>query len=185
MEDKAEAYINEEVLPSVDKYLSYATQEFMKENKLAVESGIKVELAEQFLGGLTGLAEQFNVKVPEGRDDYITEMEAKMDKLQARFDSVLEEKAQVEQDLKEHKMSQIVDSKVVDLTESQKEKFFRVAAKVTFQDETQYAQAIDGLYESYFPAEGKSKLDEQTQMISESKEEGHRDSYLDMIFKQI
>lgn len=182
-EAKAEQYINEEVLPSVDKYASYAVSEFMKENKLAVESGIKVELAEQFLGGLTGLAEQFNVKVPEGRDDYITEMEAKFEKLQSRFDAILSEKALVEQDLKEHKMGQIVDSVVVDLTESQKEKFFKVAAKVNFEDEAQYKAAVDSLFESYFPVEGdKQSLTEKTEEKT-SVNESKQDSYLDLIFK--
>lgn len=157
-ENKADQYITEHVMPMVEKYLDYSVSEFMIENKLSVESGTKVDLAEQFLSGLSGAAQAFNVTVPEGKDDYITEMEASLQSMQDRFDRVLSENAALEQEITTGKMSDIVDAKVSDLTESQKEKFFRVASKVTFQDEEQYAASIDDLYESYFPTSGGSKL---------------------------
>jgi len=159
-EEKTEQYIQEEVMPMVEKYLDYSVKEFMTENKLAIESGTKVQLAEQFLTGLTGIAESFNVEVPEGKDDYIAEMEQKVDAMQKRFDKVLDEKTALEQELVESKMASIIDEKIEDLTESQKEKFFKVAAKVKFQDEAQYKASIDELFESYFPVEGGDLLKE-------------------------
>lgn len=174
-QELADKYINEEVMPMVEKYLDYSVKEFMAENKLAVESGTKVELAEQFLTGLSGIAESFNVQVPEGKEDYIAEMEQKLEAANARFDKVLDEKAAVEQELVEVKMAEIVDEKVEDLTESQKEKFFRVASKVKFQNEEQYKSSIDELFESYFPTEGGDFLAESQEGIETRVEESKTD----------
>lgn len=189
METKTQEYLDEEVMPMVEKYLDYATGEFLKENKLAVESGTKVELAEQFLTGMVGIAESFNVSVPEGKDDYITEMETKVSKLQERFDRALDEKAQLEQEITESKMAGIVDSKVKDLTESQKEKFFKVASKVKFQDEDQYASSINELYESYFPTEQEDFLTEQQEEEKLNEEKLHKpegkDDWLSQIMSRV
>ena len=182
MEEKTEAYIQEEVIPMVEKYLDYSVKEFMTENQLAVESGTKVALAEQFLSGMSQIAEQFNVVVPEGKDDYITEMQTKLDAMEARFDAVLSEKAELEQELTESKMVTIVDAKVADLTESQKEKFYATAAKVSFKSEDQYKAAIDELFESYFPAKGEQlKEDVQPEVITEQKGSTYFDQLLSRI----
>jgi len=160
----------------------------MTENQLAVESGTKVELAEQFLTGLTGIAENFNVQVPEGKEDYITEMEQKVEDLQQRFDKVLDEKAELEQELVESKMSDIVDERVKDLTESQKEKFFKVASKVKFQDEEQYAASINELYESYFPTEGGEFLKEEQEeqhRVDEDKKPTGQESWVDQLLSRV
>lgn len=187
-EQLAEQYIEQEVMPMVEKYLDYSVKEFMTENQLAVESGTKVELAEQFLTGLTGIAENFNVQVPEGKEDYITEMEQKVEALQQRFDKVLDEKAELEQELVEDKMADIVDEKVKDLTESQKEKFFKVASKVKFQDEEQYATSINELYESYFPTEGGEFLTEKQEeqhRVDEAKKPTGQESWVDQLLSRV
>lgn len=172
METKTQEYIESEVIPMVEKYLDYSVGEFMTENKLAVESGTKVQLAEQFLTGLTGIAESFNVQVPEGQDDYIKEVERKLEEAQDRFDKALDQNAELQEQLQEVKKSDIVDSKVVDLTESQKEKFFKVASKVRFQDEEQYKEAIDELFESYFPTEERKHSDEPlTKQLDEQEQD--------------
>lgn len=188
METKTEEYIEKEVMPMVEKYLDYATGEFMTENKIAIESGTKVELAEQFLSGMVGVAEGFNVKVPEGKDDYITEMQTKMEKLQSRFDAVLDEKAQLEQEITEGKMSDIVDETIKDLTESQKEKFQKVASKVKFQDEEQYKASINDLYESYFPTEGGDFLNEKQEEekeLNEGKQEEPKTDWLSTVMSRV
>lgn len=187
-EQLAEQYIEQEVMPMVEKYLDYSVKEFMNENQLAVESGTKVELAEQFLTGLTGIAENFNVQVPEGKEDYITEMEEKLEAMQQRFDKVLDEKAELEQELVESKMADIVDEKVKDLTESQKEKFFKVASKVKFQDEEQYAASINELYESYFPTEGGDFLNEEQEeqhRIDESKKPSDQMTWTEQLLSRV
>lgn len=187
-EEKAEQYIEQEVMPMVEKYLDYSVKEFMNENRIAIESGTKVQLAEQFLTGLTGVAESFNVEVPKGKDDYISEVEERLDTMQKRFDALLDEKTELEQEITETKMADIVDDKVVDLTESQKEKFFKVAAKVKFQDEAQYKASIDELFESYFPTEGGDLLNEssyKTERNPLNEQEGRNKTWADQLFDKI
>lgn len=169
MESKADDYIAEEVVPMIEKYMDYATQEFMKENQLAVESGVKVELAESFLGGLSNIAEQFNVEVPAGKDDYLTEMESKMEDLQKRFDSVLDEKNELQEQIVAGKKKSIIESKTSTLTESQKEEFAKTAKKVSFHSEDQFERAVEDLFESYFPASGKD--DQESETITEKLDE--------------
>lgn len=187
MEDKTQQYLEEEVMPMVEKYLDYATGEFMKENKIAVESGTKVELAEQFLTGMVGIAESFNVKVPEGQDDYIKEMQDKVDAIQARFDTVLEEKNSLEDQIKQDKMDRIIEAKAKDLTESQKEKFEKVAQRVKFQDEEQFVSSIDELYESYFPAQSVKEegLEELKEEQEQPEKPATKASWEEQLFNQI
>lgn len=151
-EEKMDEYLKSEVMPVVEKYLDYSTTEFMKENKLSVDSGIKVQLAESFLSGMSSVAESFNVKVPEGKEDYITEMEEKLDEAQKHLDNILDEKTALETEIKDGKAQKILDEATKDLTESQKEKFQKVAGKVKFNSEDQYNTSISELYESYFPS---------------------------------
>lgn len=186
MEDKTAQYIESEVLPMVEKYLDYSVAEFMTENKLVIESGVKVELAESFLSGVAGIAESYNVVVPVGQDDIVAEMQAKVESLQQRFDRVLDEKAELQAEITESVMAGIVDAQVADLTESQKEKFFKAAVKVTYQDDEQYKASISDLFESYFPAEPAPKLDEQTEPKKmDESEEPAENQWLSRLMTQV
>ena len=156
------------------------------ENKLAIESSTKVELAESFLKGVQGIAESYNVQIPEGKDDYITEMQTKLDKMQERFDKVLDEKSELEQSIVESKREKITAKLTTDLSESQKERFGKVAAKVKYQDDKQFNEAIEDLFESYHPKEAdlneqnKPKEEPETkQVVTEST------NYLDSLFNKI
>lgn len=184
-EEKAEQYIEQEVMPMVEKYLDYSVKEFMTENKLAVESGTKVQLAEQFLTGLTGIAESFNVTVPEGKDDYVAEMEKKVEAAQARFDKILDEKTELEQKLVDHEKSYIVDAKVKDLTESQKEKFFAIASKVRYETEAQYKASIDELFECYFPTKDNSLIAENQEDQDPATESQDDKTWAAQLFSKI
>lgn len=189
LEKASEEYIEEQLVPSVNRYLEYAVQEYVKENKLAIESGLKVELAESFLSGLSGLAEQFNVKIPEGQDDLMVEMKEKLEKAEQRIDSILEEKDKLAEQIKTDKINRIVEKKVTDLTESQKEKFLRVVGKVQFIDENQFAASVDELYESYFPKADDSKLDESTGTTEDTEKvtvnETAESKWLNAIFSKV
>lgn len=187
LKEAADQYIQTEVVPMVEKYLDYSVNEFVKENTIAIESGIKVELAESFLSGLSGLAEQYNVQVPAGQDDVIAEMQAKLDKAEQRLDSLINEKNQLQEQLNKEVMSKIVDGKTVDLTESQREKFFGVVAKVDFINEEQYTKAVDELYEAYFPVE-TAKSEQVNESLNESVEvkvEKTEDKWLTALFSKI
>lgn len=177
-------YIQEEVVPTIERYLQYSVDEFMKENKLAIESGIKVELAESFLGGLSNIAESYNVKVPAGQEDTIAEMQARLEDLQERFDNVLAERFELQSQLIEQHKNAIVEAKIAELTESQKERFRRVTESVPYKNEEQYASSIQDLYEAYFPVEGSAqaaRLNEDIQEEPASEASTGKLSWLDQI----
>jgi len=167
-------YIQEEVVPTISKYVDFAATEFMNENKIAVESGIKVELAESFLKGITQLSEQFNVKVPE-QDiaDQIKSLEEKVEKANKKLDKTLTEKSKLEEQIVQNKKDKIIESVKGDLAKSQVEKLTEGLSKVSYIDDEQYTNAVTELKESYFPegsdksvTDKKEKLDESTDKVS-------------------
>lgn len=168
-EDNVDVYIKEELVPMVEKYMDYSVSEFVSENKMAIESGTKLELAENFLSGLSGITESYNVQVPEGKEDYISEMEQKVNSMQEKFDRALSQVNSLKEEINEKDMDSIIESKSVNLTESQKEKFTKVAKRVNFQDSDQYSSAINELFDSYFPVK-ENKDDETTKFIKEEYE---------------
>jgi len=188
MEDKTEEYIQSELLPMVEKYLDFSVQEHFKSVEPVVESQIKVELADNFLKGFVSLAEGYNVSVSDGQDSLVEKLEKKLEQMQSRFDTVLQENVELKDQIVESKMTAIVDQKVSNLTESQKEKFFNSAKRVKFQDEDQYTKAIDELYESYFPVEddqSKTTLKEKTDNREIQTEVKVKDTWLDAMFSKI
>lgn len=185
MEEKTESYIQSEVIPMVEKYLDYAVKEQFKEKETVIESQIKVELADQFLKGFVGLAEGYNVAVPQGQDNLVEELQSKLDKMQERFDSLLEDNKKLQEEIIADQMSDIIESKISDLTESQKEKFVTTAKKVKFQDVDQFKSAIDELYESYFPVDEKDTKENINEQVDVKTVEVAKDAWLDAIFAKI
>ncbi len=187
LEEKTDEYVQTEIIPMVEKYLDYAVQENFKQNEPIIESQIKVELADSFLKGFAGVAENYNVAVPQGQDNLIEELQTKLDEMQSRFDSLLDENKQLKEEIIIDQMSDIVDAKVVDLTETQKEKFYASAARVKFQDAEQYKAAIDELYESHFPTADDSNTNVQTliENVDENVVVKKTDTWLDSVFSKI
>lgn len=191
LQEKADSYINDEVLPMVEKYLDYSVDQFLVKNEQVAIDTVKVNAAEQFLKGFSSLAESFNVDIPEGKETYVEKIEQEKKQLQERFDKSLDEVKELQEQIKIIKMGNIVDAQVVDLTESQKEKFFEAAATVSFKNEEQYKSAISKLYESYFPSvreEDQQRLEEQRQGQEDQTVvivEEQKDKWLEDLFSRV
>jgi len=180
-------YIQEEVLPNLTKYADFAVAEFIKENSSKFEASAKVQIAESFLKGITTLAESFNVKLPEGADQ-TNQVEDKLNKMTERLDAQLTENKKLQEQVDSFKKEKIVAPVMKDLTESQKEKFTKVVEKVKFVNEAQFTEAVQELYESYFPAadDNKNKIDESIKpskpvQLTETKQ----DQWLDAILSKV
>ncbi len=188
MEEKTQKYIKEEVMPAVDKYLTYAAKEYVSENEVAIESTTKVKLAESFLTGVKAVTESFNVEVPEGQDDVVTEMQKQLDSMEKRFEDQLDESAKLETEIVAYKRAGIVNALAEDLTESQKEKFFTAVEKVEFIDESQYTESAKHIFTSYFPTEDNAGTVTETVITPVEEiveDETNKNSYLDNLLKQI
>lgn len=168
-------YIKEEVLPTVDRYLNLAVEEFVTENKVIVEQSAKNELADTFLKGIAQVSESFNVKVPESDvTKQIDELKESLSKANSLLDKALTEKAELAESVLENTKSKILDSVTEGLTESQIEKIkFVVEEKVKFINEDQYKDALEELRESHYP---DSKSVEPTDKLNEKRlDEGNPD----------
>jgi len=187
MEDKTEAYINEEVIPSVEKYVDYVAKEFMNENKLVIESETKVSLANRFLSGFSQVAEQYNVVIPEGQANDIEALQAKLDEANQQVEKLMSKSGELEDQITESKKAKIAESVSGDMTETQRERFVESAGRVKFIDESQYESAMQELKESFSPEKDKSK----ESLNENQKEEGTQervtesDSWMDNLLSRV
>lgn len=177
-EEKAEAYINEEVLPNVSKYVSYAAQEFMKENEIAIASGLKVQLAESFLTGMTNLAESFNVSLPENAEGPLGKLQDQLDEANKKIDSLINVNLELNEAVTNAKKQDVIETVTEGMTETRKEKFILEATKIKFLNESQYQEALDELKESFTPS--KQEIDTPIKQINEKS-----DPWLDNLLKGV
>lgn len=193
LEELSEKYMAEEVIPTISKYLTAAVNEWQEENKLAIESGTKVELAESFLKGFVGLAESHNLEVPEGADSIVEKNQKELEEVKTKLDELTEKNVELKEALDEQTRSIVIDRVCSDLTESQKEKFVTYSESVEFKSEEQFESAVSQLKESYFPKadldnknninendDSNKNLNENQEQIDEGEE---NDPYLQSFLK--
>ncbi len=183
-EDKMEAYINEEVMPSVEKYLDHVAEEFISENKLVIESETKVELADNFLNGFSQLAESYNVEVPVGQDDVVSKLKSDLQEANEQVDRLVTKNNELQENVILNTKSDIVDAIAEDMTETQKERFFESCAKVDFHNEGQYKAAIQELKESFTP-ERLNKMLKEEKGVEEKEVVTEKNSYLENVLSRI
>jgi hypothetical protein len=172
-----------ELTNKIDDYLNYVVEEWMTNNELAVERGLRAEIAEEFMGGLQKLFIESYIDVPESKVDVLDEMAEQIDELK----TALNEQIEANIDLQNEKSTAVAESILVDelsdLADSQIEKIAELAESVQFEDEDQYRKAISILKESYLPKaadlteDDDADVDEEfAQTLSESVEKPKNDA---------
>jgi hypothetical protein len=151
LESLSDQYVTEEVLPSISRYLTEAVNEWQEENAIAIESGVKVELAESFLKGFVGLAEAHNLSVPEGSDSIVEKTQKDLEQVKGKLDRLTEKNLELKEAFDQQNRSIVISRVCSDLTESQKEKFTTYSESLQFKTQDQFESAISQLKESYFP----------------------------------
>ena len=155
-----------ELAEKVDGYLDYVVQEWMKENELAIERGLKGEIAEDFITGLKSLFEEHYIDVPDEKYDILESQAQKIDELESKLNETigkLTEKKQSEDTLVRESVIKEVSS---DLAETQTEKFANLVEDVEFKDKESFTEKLNTLKENYFP---KSV---PTETLTEENDEG-------------
>ena len=145
--------IAEKLSEQVDSYLEYVAEEWMKENELAVEQGIRAEIVENFMTGLRGLFEENYIDIPEEKVDLVDELASKVTELESSINEEMERNIELRKELVEAKQSAILTAACEDITESQAAKLQSLAEGVEFEDADSYAAKLETLKESYFPKE--------------------------------
>ena len=145
------ASIKEELKDRVDSYLEYVADEWIAENQLAVESGLKEEMTESFISGMKSLFEEHYVTIPEEKYDVIESMVDKLDEMEGKLNEQIEKNVALNKRLAES-VSDVVFAEVTDgLAQTQKDKLAGLVENVEFESETAYREKLNTLRESYFP----------------------------------
>ena len=147
------ASIKEELKDRVDSYLEYVADEWIAENQLAVESGLKEEMTESFISGMKSLFEEHYVTIPEDKYDVIESMVDKLDEMEGKLNEQIEKNVALNKRLAES-VSDVVFAEVTDgLAQTQKDQLAGLVDNVEFESETAYREKLNTLKESYFPTQ--------------------------------
>ena len=160
--------IKVELTERTDAYLEYVAQEWMEENALQVENGIKTEMTESFMEGMKKLFEEHYVTLPEDKYDVLENMVDKLDEMETKLNEQIEKNVALNQRLGESTAQTIFNNVAEGLAVSQKEKLQSLAESVEFESEESYRGKIETLKESYF---GQKKTTTTTSAPQELKEE--------------
>ena len=156
-----------ELTERVDAYLEYVCEEWMTENELAIEHGLKTEMTESFLSGMKGLFEEHYVTIPEEKYDVLESMVEKLDDMETKLNEQIEKNIGLNKRLAESTADTIFSTVSEGLAETQKEKLASLAESVEFESEDEYREKLETLKESYFSKAPTAKS-EAPQTISES-----------------
>ena len=137
----------------LDDYLEYVVEEWVKENEIAIESGIRAEIVENFMEGLRGLFTENYVDIPEEKVDLVDELAAKVQELEASVNEEMEKNIDISKQLQEMKKEQIIESISDGLSENQSDKLKSLADGVEFESEEDYTKKLETVKENYFPSE--------------------------------
>ena len=153
----------------VDSYLEYVSQEWLDENTLAIEHGLKTEMTESFLGGMKSLFEEHYVTIPEDKYDVLESMVEKLDDMETKLNEQIDKNIGLNKRLGESTASNILESVSEGLAATQKEKLASLAESVEFESEDEYRGKLEVLKESYFSrtATESAKETSKAQTLSE------------------
>ena len=162
--------IKEELTDRVDAYLEYVAEEWMTENQLAVESGLKTEMTESFLTGMRSLFEEHYVTIPEEKYDVTAAMVEKLDEMEDKLNEQIERNIALNQRLAES-VADVIFSEVCEgLALSQKDKLASLAENVEFDSEENYREKLVTLRKSYFPENAGTQRDKSDTISEETTE---------------
>ena len=160
-----------ELVERADSYLEYVAEEWLKENQLAVENGLKTEMTESFLNGMKSLFEEHYVAIPEEKYDVIESMVDKLDEMESKLNEQIEKNVALNKRLAESVADVILADVSEGLALSQKEKLASLAENVEFDSEESYREKLVTLRESYFSAKATSAQRDTAETISESADQ--------------
>jgi len=168
----------------VDSYLEYVAGEWLEENSLAVEQGLKAEMSESFLTGMKSLFEEHYVSIPEDKYDVLESMVNKLDDMEEKLNEQIDKNVSLTKRLSESKSDGILSDVSEGLAVTQKDKLASLAESVEFESESDYREKLVTLRNSYFPTrQVASTQSDDSEMLSEESKQpvqstGTMDNYL-------
>jgi len=181
--------IKEDLAAKVDGYLNYMVEEWIKDNEIAIEKGLRAEIVEDFITGLKGLFEEHYIDIPEDKVDVIGELTEKVDELESALNEQINRGIELSQALNEQKKIEAIYTACEGLSQTQVEKLKSLAEGVEFTTEEEFVTKMETLKESYFKADVKvastAALDDEVHIEDEKKSSASADPMMDIYSKTI
>jgi hypothetical protein len=149
--------VKEAMVEKVDSYLNYVVEEWMKENELAVERGIRTEIAEDFITGLKDLFKEHYIDVPEEKYNVLDDLTNQNKKLEDKLNEQIAKNVDLSKEVSSSAKAKAIDEVASDLADTEKEKFEKMAENVEYDSADKFKEKLETIKESYFP---KTKIEE-------------------------
>lgn len=169
--DESIEEIKTEMVENVDNYLNYAVAEWIAENKLAVESNIRTQIAESFMANLKNVFEEHYVDIPDDRVDVVEALAAELEEVKAQLEESLNENAELIRVVSESEINDIVLTVSEGMTDTQKDKFTKLTEAINYSDVEEFRKKVSIIKETYFPKNNVEVKVAKDQLLSESVEE--------------
>ena len=149
--DEKVSEVKEEIVDKVDAYLNYVVEEWMKENELAIEKGLRNEITEDFIGGLKSLFESHYINVPQEKYDVIESQAAEIEKLKEDINKSMEKNIELNQKIAESTREDIIKDVSSDLAATEVDKLKGLAEGIEYKDAESFRKSVETLKNSYYP----------------------------------
>lgn len=187
--EKSVAELREDFATKIDDYLNYMVQEWMEENQLAIDSGLKSEIVEDFMVGLHNLFVEHYIDVPSEKVDIVEELAEKVQELEDQLNEQIQHSIELSKEINEHKKFEAVQAVCEGLTQTQVEKLKSLAESVEFTSEEDFAEKLTTLKEAYIPSKvktaEKSALEEGVEVPEDKPVQHSSDPLVDAVAKSI
>ena len=177
--------MKEELVERVDSYLEYVADEWITENAIAVEHGLRTEMTESFLEGMKGLFENHYVTIPEEKYDVVESMVDKLDEMETKLNEQIEKNISINKRLSEATAGGILSDVAEGLTTVQKDKLASLAEGVEFESEESYKDKLETLKESYFKSSPKRSDSEVLTESTDQDVSGSMAAYMQVLSRSV
>ena len=185
-QDERVVALQEEMTTKMDDYLNYATKEWMTENKLAVETGVRNEVTESFISGLKKLFEEHYIDVPEEKEDVFESLVVEVKELEEKLDAQTEKHMDTVKELNTYKASSIFKNISEGMVDTDVEKFSELTEDVDYDTDEQYREKLNVIKNSYFKSDTKEVKDnKETAGTNNPVVDGKSDSRMDGVMSAI
>jgi hypothetical protein len=162
--------VQSELVEKVDGYLNYVVENWMEDNKIAIENGLRTEIAESFIQALHGVFNEHYIEVPEGKVDLVDQMATKVDDLEEQLNSTVEDNIELKEKVIALTRQAIIVEAATGLSEAQTEKLKSLVEDVAFDNESAFAKKVGTIKESYFKKAKTEEQSEEAQLVESTEQ---------------
>ena len=187
-QDERISSMQEEMTENMDKYLNYAAKEWMEENKLAVEHGVRNEVTESLIAGLKKLLEDHYIEVPEEKEDVFESLVVEVAELEEKLDTQTQKHMDTVKELNTYKAASIFQTVAEGMVDTDVEKFKELVEDVDYDADEQYAEKLNTIKNSYFKSDKKDEVVDNKKTAGTNNpvvDDGNTDSSIDSVMKAI